>query len=215
MTSEEMIQKALQWWSYRQSIKLFLEAERIRDGLLQESFIIRRSLDVLMIDNLSLSIDGIQEHIKKVDNFHHSLVQLSDRLCPTLIQDSLPLSIEYLLEPWLSSHPHLYFHIDMPDYWRHEPTEYSLIILRILEELLILALPESELLIAFSVYIKLRQIGNMGQLVVKISYPDISTLIFHSQLPELEYLYHSFKFLISGKCLYYKRNLRSSWHFYW
>lgn len=215
MTSELMTQKALQWWSYRQSIKLFLEAEKIRDGLLQESFTIRRSLDVLTIDNLSLSIDGIQDCIKKVDNFHHSLVQLSDRLCPTFIQDSLPLSIEYLLQPWLSSHPHLYFHIDMPDYWRHEPTECSLIILRVLEELLIIALPEAELSIAVSLYIKLKQIGNMGQLVVKISYPDISTLIFHSQLPELEYLYHIFKFLISGRCLYYHRNLRSFWHFYW
>ncbi|WP_016953575.1 hypothetical protein [Anabaena sp. PCC 7108] len=215
MTSEKMIQKALQWWSYRQAIKLFLEAEKIRDGLLQESFTIRRSLDVLAIDNLSLSIDEIQECSKKIENFHHSLVQLSDRLCPTFIQDSLPLSIEYLLEPWLSFYPHSYFHIDMPDYWRYEPIECSLIILRALEELLIITLPKSESLIAFSMYIRLKKIRNMGQLVVKISYPDISTLILHSQLPELEYLYHSFNFLISGKCLHYNNNLRSFWHFYW
>jgi hypothetical protein len=59
MTYEQKIKQALQWWSYRQSIRLFLEAEKIRDSLLQESFIILRSLDLLKIDDRNLSINKI------------------------------------------------------------------------------------------------------------------------------------------------------------
>ena len=94
MTSEPRIKQALQWWFYREFLKLFLESEKVRDDLLQESFTIRRNLDLLVMDKLSLSVTEIQAHIKKIDNFHHSLVQLSDRLCPISIQDSLPLCIE-------------------------------------------------------------------------------------------------------------------------
>ena len=113
MTSNNKIQQALQWWFYREFLKLFLESEKIRDDLLQESFTIRRDLDLLIIDNLNLSVTRIPAYIRKIDNFHHSLVQLSDRLCPIYIQDSLPLSIECLLEQWINSHPYLDFQINI------------------------------------------------------------------------------------------------------
>jgi len=215
MTSDQSIQKALQWWFYREFLKLFLESEKIREDLLQESFTIRRNLDLLTIDNLSLSFTKIQAHSKKIDNFHHSLVELSDRLCPISIQDSLPLSIECLLEPWIDSHPHVNFQINMPVYWRIEEPKCSWIIIRVLEELLRITLPETEILLSIYIHITLKQIGSIGLLAVKISYPDMSTLIFYSHLPELEHLYNSFKFLISGKCSYFNKNLMSIWHFYW
>ncbi len=215
MTSEQRTKQALQWWFYREFLKLFLESEKIRDDLLQECFTIRRNLDLLTIDNLSLSVTEIPAYIKKIDKLHHSLVQLSDSLCPISIQDSLPLSIECLLEPWINSHPDLDFQINMPVYWRIEEPKRSWIIVRSLEELLRITLPETEMLLPIYIHITLKQIGTIGLLTVKISYPDISTLIFYSHLPELEYLYDSFKFLISGKCSYFNKNLMSIWHFYW
>ncbi|MTJ45762.1 hypothetical protein FJR39_22660 [Dolichospermum flos-aquae UHCC 0037] len=47
----------------------------------------------------------------------------------------------------------------------------------------------------------------MNKYLLKISDPDISTLIFYSHLLELEHLYNSFKFLISGKCFYLTKTL--------
>jgi hypothetical protein len=215
MTSEPRIKQALQWWFYREFLKLFLESEKVRDDLLQESFTIRRNLDLLVMDKLSLSVTEIQAHIKKIDNFHHSLVQLSDRLCPISIQDSLPLCIECLLEPWINSYPHLDFQVNMPISWRIEETERSWIILRILEELLRITLPETEILLPIYIHVTLKEIGSIALLAVKISYPDLSTLIFYSHLPELEYLYDIFKLLISGKCSFFHKHLMSTWHFYW
>jgi len=215
MISDQTIQQALHWWFYREFLKLFLESEKIRDDLLQESFVIRRNLDLLSRDNLSLSETKIQSCIKKIDKFHHSLVQLSDRLCPISIQDSLPLSIECLLVPWINSYSRVEFQINMPIYWRIEEPKSSWIILRILEELLRITLAETEILLPTYIQITLKQIGSIGLLSVKISYPDISTLIFYSYVPELEHLYNSFKFLMSGKCSYFNKNLMSIWHFYW
>jgi hypothetical protein len=215
MTYNAKIQQALQWWFYREFWKLFWESEKIRDDLLQESFIIRRNLDLLTRDNLSLSGSEIKAYIRKIDEFHHSLVQLSDRLCPISIQDSLPLSIECLLDPWLKSRPDLDFEINMPINWRIEAPEHNWIILRILEELLRVTLPETEILRPIYIHISLKEIENIGLLSIEISYPDISTLIFYSHAPELEHLYNSFDLLTSGKCSYFHKKLMSIWHFYW
>lgn len=59
------VQQALQWWSCRQSLKLFLEAEKIRDDLLQESFTIRRNLELLPVESRELSTNKTQEFLKK------------------------------------------------------------------------------------------------------------------------------------------------------
>jgi hypothetical protein len=211
--SHNKTQQALQWWFFRQSLKLFLEAEKIRDGLLQESFTIRRNLELLPVDNLELSVNKTQECLTKTNNVHQSLAQLSDRLCPAYLEDSLPLAIESLLESWIASHPDLYFHIDMPSSWRNESAENSLIVLRALEELLSITLPE--VLAQISVYISLKDLGNVGQMVVKITYPDISALGFYSNLPELGYLYESFRFLTSGKCFCRSKNISAAWYFRW
>lgn len=213
LKSYHKTQQALQWWSGRQSFKLFLEAENIRDDLLQESFTIRRTLELLPAENLQLSTNKTQELLKKIDSFHQSLVQLSDRLFPIYLQDSLPLAIQSLLEPWLASHPNIYFHINLPNSWRHETAESSLIILKLLEELLRVSLPE--VLTQTSIYISLEQKANLGLLVVKITYSELSTLIFYTQLPELEYLCEIFRFLTSGKSFCRNRNLSVTCYFYW
>ncbi|WP_353931064.1 hypothetical protein WJM97_00145 [Okeanomitos corallinicola TIOX110] len=213
MTYKHKIQPALRWWSDKQSKKLFLEAENIRDSLLQESFSIRRSLDILKIDTVNLSIDQISEYTKKIDKFHHSLVQLSDRLCPVYIQDSLPLSIQCLLDYWVKSNPHVYFHIDLPVYWQHESVECSLIILMALEELLQITLQEISTIIATHISLKIKE--KTRELTVRITYSDISTPMFYYNSPELEYISDTLEFLISGKCLYKNHNFRIAWQFSW
>jgi len=206
-------QQALQWWSCRQSLKMFLEAEKIRDGILQESFTIRRSLELLPGGNLDLSTSKTQELLKRFDNFHQSLVQLSDRLFPVYIQDNFPLAIQHLLEPWFTSHSQICFHLDMPKSWRHESVDRSLIILRTLEELLKISLPE--VLTQVSIYICLQQQVNLGKLVLQITYPDISTLVFYKNLPEREYICKTFRFLTSGKCFCCINNLSLVCYLYW
>jgi hypothetical protein len=158
-------------------------------------------------------MDQISEYTKKIENFHHSLVQLSDRLCPVYIQDSLPLSIQCLLDSWVTSNPHVYFHIDLPGYWQNEPIECSIIILMALEELLKITLPEISQMTV--IHISLKTEETTKKLKVKITYSDISTPMFYSKSPELKYLSDSLEFLISGKCFYHSYNFRMAWQFSW
>ncbi|KOP27498.1 hypothetical protein AMR41_05375 [Hapalosiphon sp. MRB220] len=206
-------QQALQWWSCRQSLKMLLEAEKIRDDILQESFIIRRSLEILAEGDLGLSTGQTQEILKKINNFHQSLAQLSDRLFPVYIQDNLPLAIQYLLEPWFSSHSHISFHLDMPHSWRYESADRSLIILKTIEELLRISLPD--VLTQISIYMCLQQQEHVGKLVLQITYPDISTLLFYKNLPEQEYICKTFSFLTSGKCICLSNNLSVVYYLFW
>ncbi|BAY25087.1 hypothetical protein NIES2100_48880 [Calothrix sp. NIES-2100] len=213
LMSELRIRQALQWWANKQSLKRFLEAEKIRDDLLQESFTIRRTLDMLTVDNLDLSVNKIKECVGKIDNFHQSLVELSDRLFPWHLEYSLPLAIECLLESRLLANSHLSLHIDMPVIWERQPVERNLMILSILDDLLTIALPA--VLTPISISICLKQRRNICYLMVKINYPDVSTMDLCTNLRELKYLCDSFYFLTSGKCVYRSKQLGVAWYFYW
>lgn len=213
LTSYHKLQKALQWWSYRQSGKLLLEAEHIRDGLLQETFTMRRNLDLLFLDNVNLPNTQVQDSLKRIENFHHSLVKLSDRLFPESLQDSFPLAIESLLESWLASNPHIYFHIDMPIYWRYEPGERGLIILSLLEEFLTITL--SEIFIPNSVHLSLKLKNEIGKIAVKITYSEKSSFFPNPYSIELDYLCQICQLLTSSKCFYHSHDFTIFWYFSW
>lgn len=213
LASEYTTQQALQWWSCRQSLKLFQEAEKIRDGLLQDSFAIRRSLEMLPLENSELAFNKTQDCLKQIDQFDKSLVQLSDRLFPVYLQDSLPLAIHCLLEPWRTCHPHLSFYINMPAYWRQERVACSLTVVRALDELLRITLPE--VLMPISIDISLEEQQNIGQLIVRITYPETHILIYYYNLTELKFLCKTFQVLTSGKCFYQIKNLSVVWYFCW
>ena len=97
--------------------------------------------------------------------------------------------------------------------WKHEPPERSLVILRVLDELLQITL--SELLKNISICISLKLQGNISELIVYISYPDAPTFISYSGLKELEYLSQTFRLLTSGQCFCRSKKLTVAWYFRW
>ncbi len=204
-------QKALQWWFQRQSIHLSHEAETIRDGLLQEAFTIRRSLELSLGENDYNSVKQSQDWLNKVENFHHSLQQLSDRLSPVNIEHSLPMAILWVLESWQISHPQLKFQIYMPTYWRQEKFEQSIVVLRTLDEFLQITSAG----ITESIHINLKPKGNLGELTIKSSYPNLAAFKYYSYTNDLKYLSQTFKILTSGQSFCRKKNLTVTWYFRW
>jgi hypothetical protein len=206
-------QRALQWWQQRQSGRLSCEAEKIRDGLLQESFTIRRSLELSLLNEDSTSTKLNQDLLKKTENLYHCLNQLSDRLSPAYIEDSLPLAIQCLVESWQRCNSNVQIEMDLPTVWKQEPRDRSLLILRILDELLKIML--SELVTELLIHISLKQQEKIGELIVHISYPDILTLDSHWRRKDLDYLSQTFQFLTSGQCFRRREELTVAWHFRW
>jgi hypothetical protein len=221
-------QKSLQWWSSRQSMRLFREAEIIRDSLLQYSFSIRRNLEMLPADDMTISTGRINECLQTIDNFHDSLAKLSDRLFPAYLPDSLSLAIQSTLENYQLSHPNFDLYLDIPSDWSSEPAEGGLIIVRAIEELLKICIPNTAIqtsnqssnqssnqISPTSVRTRLKQQGGKAELIVQITYDDIHTLSFYANLPEARYLCDAFQFLTSGKCFYIRDNLSLNWHLSW
>lgn len=207
------MRQALQWWQGRQVLQLSQEAKNIRDGLLQESFTIRRSLELLPVDNLELLVKKSRDCLEKLDNFHHSLSQLSDRLSPVYIEDSLPLAIQSVVEQWQARYPRLHLHLDLPTHWRHESYNQSMLILQVLEELLHLAL--SELVGDIAIHISLSPKGKMGELLIHISGDRVLGNLSYSSLKQLKYLRQIFQILTLGKCSYRLHHLAIDWFFIW
>lgn len=205
--------QALQWWQGRQVLQLSQEAEKIRNGLLQESFTIRRSLELLPVDNSELLVKKSRDCLEKLDNFHHSLSQLSDRLSPAHVEDSLPLAIQSVVEQWQAHYPRLHLHLDLPTHWQDELPNKSMLIIRVLEELLQITL--SEILADIDIYISLSPKGKMGELLIHISYDNAARMLSYSSLKELKYLRQIFQTLTLGKCCYRQHYLAVDWFLIW
>ena len=134
--------RALQWWERRRAFQLYCETERIRNGLLQESLAMRRSIELLLGDSCEISLQSVRDWLTGIEKFHHSLGQLSDRLSPPYVEESLPLAIQYLLELWQTYNPKLNIQMELPRDWPDESPECSRVILIALDELLRITLSE-------------------------------------------------------------------------
>ncbi|MBD2103737.1 hypothetical protein [Leptolyngbya sp. FACHB-261] len=208
-------QHAVKWWSRKQSSQLFHEAEKIRDGLLQETFTMRRRLELSLVDETGISASHQQNWLTKLDDWHSYLRKLSDHLSPAYIEDSLPLAIHSLIEPWQASYPQLNFTSELPPSWHPESADLSIVVLRMLDELLQLNAVEASL-----VHIGLqaqRSLWNqaISELSVQFVYPDAAALISCYASRDREYLGRAFRFLASGQCYHHKKNLTVVWYFRW
>ena len=199
----------MQWWFQSQSVKLATEAEAIRDGLLQESFSVRRTLESLT-DRENLSTQESQAWLKTLEQLHYSLIDVSDRLVPPHIEHSLPLALKWLSQSW-QKNPQLKIETNLPTDWEDELT-HSLVVIRIVDELLRITLtafnPES-------LQISLKKHADIHELFLYISFPYLLTLISYSDLKELPYLRQTFRVLTSGRCFCHTEALTVKWCFRW
>jgi len=212
-TSLLELQKTLQWWHYRQSLHLQHQVEKIRDGLLQEVFSVRRGIELLQTDEVSIFDNERQAWLAKVKQVHESLDQISHHLLPFYSEESLPLAIQYALELQKQQNLELNFWAELPAEWMNEPPERSRAILTIINELLQIALPS--LAIHQPLGIQLKTQRCLGKLVIQISYPNQSAIDSCCQSKELRYLEQCFRLLTSGWCVHQRQGLVVTWYFYW
>ncbi|OKH38182.1 hypothetical protein NIES2119_10985 [[Phormidium ambiguum] IAM M-71] len=206
-------ERAWQWWSNRQSRHLFYEAEKIRNGLLQDSCAMRRILESLLTDEGNISPELSQDYLMKIDKIYRSLEELSDRLAPINAEYSLPLGIESLVALWRKKNPYLKISLKIPQDWRQEPPELSLVILQIIDELLQINLLNELLNREISIQLKLEK--NIAKLIVSISDGEIANKNFYNKSANLDYLSKTFQVLTSGKCYRRQKNLTEIWNFQW
>lgn len=106
----------LRWWHRHQTRWLTCEADRIRNGLLQDLFAVRRQFE----------LQGGENGLSTVEHLYADLDALGNRLSSPYAQESLPLAIQHALQDWP---PALALKLDLPTNWSNEPTEHISLLL--------------------------------------------------------------------------------------
>ncbi|MEH2193588.1 MAG: hypothetical protein V7K98_13270 [Nostoc sp.] len=209
----QQTQRALIWWHNRQWIRMHQEAEMIHNDLLQESFVIRRNLEISSINPSVYQQQQEQSYLATIEKFHHSLKELSDYLSPAHIDDSLPLAIRHILVRWRSRIPELNLQMELPTDWTPESLYTLRVVLMALEELLQIIL--SNISGRLSIFVSLKPRGNFNELMVQLTDLNKSKQTYISNLTEVAYLRHAFNFLTGGKCFYQHNHNAEIWYFRW
>ncbi|HBW33073.1 MAG TPA: hypothetical protein DEF48_23970 [Nostoc sp. UBA8866] len=192
---------------------MYHEGEAIQNGLLQESFVIRRYLEVSSINPAFYQQPEAKYYLATIEKFHHSLKELSDYLYPAHIDNSLPLAIWHLLNKWKARLPGLNLKIELPTVWHQELPSTSCFLLMILEEFMQIA--AGNLSSRLSIYIRLKDSENCAELTVQITDTKIPQQTYISNFTELDYIRLIFKFFMIGKCFYHCNNNTEIWCFIW
>ncbi|BAY22245.1 hypothetical protein NIES2100_20080 [Calothrix sp. NIES-2100] len=209
----QQTQRALIWWHSRQWMRMYQEAEMIHNDLLQESFVIRRQLEISSLNPSLYQQMPEQCYLATIEKFHHSLKELSEYLSPAHIEDSLPLAIQHVLVKWRARIPELNLQMELPTEWPPESLYTIRVILIALEELLQIIF--SNIPNKLSIFVSVKTLGNFHELMVCCTDLNISQQTYIWHFTELDYLRHAFNFLTSGKCFYQHKYNTAIWHFRW
>lgn len=206
--------RILRWGYQRQANQLGNEAEKIREGLLQESFALRRSLELALADDRACTKE-VKTWLTQMETIQHSLEALTDRLSPPYLNDSLPLAIQHILQHWQTTHPGLRLDIELPMHWGEEPIAQRRVILAFLKELLpiIAAQPLPETVLYAQLKTSFSQQAR-SSLLIQLTAPNTADL-FASAGPELADLQQFFQVLADGKCYCQQQGSTVTWRCQW
>lgn len=214
------MRRALRWWSGRQTAQLWHESDRIHDELLQKIFIVRRELELSILNEPESQSGKYRDWLTQVEQVHSSLEALSNQLYPPYLEESLPLAIQAMLRSWTLRYP-LTLNTELPLHWGSESPEHSQTLLRLLSEVLRFALLEQlslEVLTQTLLWVRLSSTDRYAELTVRITYPDMKTAkaIESKRLSqEQRYLSRAFECLNSGRFFYCENGTITQWRFRW
>lgn len=207
-------QQALLWWNNRLWMRMCKEGEEIRNGLLQDSFAMRRYLELSTVNAATSEVSEKKYYLETFEKFHTSLNELSDYLFPPHIDDSLPLAMQHLLDLWEFRIQGLTIERDLPSSWYQESHQMSRIILMTIDELLRIYIVDDftnlSIVTSFNQYNKYTEI-----IVTFINENCIHKSNSNLALSELKNLRHYFQFMTNGLCNHKIINNREIWSFRW
>jgi hypothetical protein len=208
------VKEALQWWYQKKLRQLESEANLIREQVLQESFAMRRSLELSSIKSNEFASSSGQKCLEQLENFHFTLKELSDRLSPPCINEGLPLALQYLVKKWQKKNPSCQIELNLPLNWQQKSQAHNLVILNILEDLWqIHLLSENNF-----IFINLKQNTINNQLEHQLKAIFINqdkNLLTSRNCQELKYIQKSFEYLMSGSCQNLWIKDSNFWSFQW
>lgn len=219
------MKEAIQWWYQKKLRQLESEANLIREQLLQESFAMRRSLELTSMKSDKFAACH-QKYVEQLENFHSSLKELSDRLYPPYLNEGLPFALQYSVKLWRERLPEYQFKLNLPQKWQPKSSANDFIVLNILEVLL--HIQEAKNLSNNLIFIDLEQNPSIDKFndQLKVVFVGEKSNIFiadsdrteedtYGNRRELQYLQQIFEGLTSGSCSNISGENSDLWLFEW
>lgn len=235
------MKEAIQWWHQKKLKQLESEANLIREQLLQESFAMRRSLELSSVKSDKFaschqhddwtstgytSVPRHQKYVEQLENFHSSLKELSDRLYPPYLNEGLPFALQHSVERWQQRLPECQFELNLPSKWQKESSADDSMVLNILEDLL--NIQKTHTLSNNLIAIELEQNSSLGKFdrQLKVMFVRERTKNFTADntcaeeitdgtRQKLQYLQQIFEGLTSGSCSNILGENSELWLFEW
>lgn len=207
------LQKALQWWYRQHILRLFDEAEAARNGILQDAFTLRRTLELSLVQNRAIAGSEGEALLNTLGELHDSLKRFSDFLSPPYLEDSFPLAIDHLLKSYQKQHPSIALELSTPQKWQPVPYEQSRLVWITIDELLRITIAQSCSVRSISAC--LTQQATAHELVIEIVYSSPDLQDFQDELRKLSYLKRSAQFLTGGTCAYHQKGEALIWSMGW
>jgi hypothetical protein len=206
LVSSFQARRSLQWWYRKQALILRQEAEEIRNGLLQDSFSLRRNLEIC-----SAAPEGDRKdlYLDRIEKLYAELKDLSDRLSPPFIDESFPHAVKSILDRWQVRYPELGMTLELPETWCDDSYENCRAILMMVEELLTILLEGAAI---ESLAVRLQPQNQKGQLILEFTQASASDNINATDLNHLKSVFQS---LTTGTCFYRYRDSTMTWYFHW
>lgn|GEM_PF-2265483 len=208
------LQRALQWWWKRQVTQAYENAENLRNYVLQESFALRRHLELIGVPEPSGSTIKLwQAHmpllLESANRLHREVQGLSDQLSSPFLEDSLLLAIRHVIAAWEKEYPKVNFSLNLPAQWEPENEIQQDILTKVLDECLHLCLTDlflSEIVLSkiendserCDVAIALHSRKNWHYLTIQMTFPTGFTASIYQRRRSFHYLGKVFQTLMPG-----------------
>lgn len=202
----------MRWWFGQEAIALAEQSDEIQNGLVQDLFALRLSLQSVSSDSAALT-QHQQDWITTTTQIHHHFTALSFALTPPYLAESLPLAIQSHLKRWQLTHPDCKLQLEFCSDWQAGTVEYNRLILKMLETLLRLTVSPS--FPANVLHICLSNRSTQAELIVKLTFANRSIRVAATHAKELKYLRYCFHCLIPGRCSTQHRLHEAVWRFQW
>jgi hypothetical protein len=209
MTLRFQARPIIRWWESRHRLRLDQQAERVRDSLMQDMFIIRRKVELLHNRQ-----DEVDDLLQQVAHLHQGLEHLTEILSPPYVEDSLPLAIQNLIH----QQSDLGFAVTM-SFSGHDhhgsPTDNLTMVLMLAE--FIGFATSATTTQALHVHLTHHPTkGNVDAVLgLDVIYQDSQTCKTVQASTELLYLYQAFRLLMAGQCTQDQHGNIGQWRFRW
>ncbi|QKD81671.1 hypothetical protein HPC62_05220 [Thermoleptolyngbya sichuanensis A183] len=218
-------QRALRWWFEQQHHWLCREAEQVRNGPLQNTFVMRRQLEMNLEMNSERNSEALSNPLTEQPAWMAQvtqlngqlvgqLVRLSDELSPPYLETSLPLA----LQAWAQEEGLSGLLLCLPSRWPVEPTLRVSLLLSMLTHLLRGAMSGRDGPAAIALELVERSplgIGHIGVLTIRLEYPAVAAARAAGRSPQWALLSRAFAVLAPGRCTRRRQAQCIVWQFRW